>query len=106
MGIPVAKLIVYTLCANIDPMGLVPITLDVGTNNRTLLDDPLYLGWRPERGADANFRRRSKHLEGPRDRRLAGCLAGGADPGGHIGGHRAPHPREDVARGLLPILPG
>jgi len=49
MGIPVAKLIVYTLCANIDPMGLVPITLDVGTNNQDLLDDPLYLGWRHER---------------------------------------------------------
>lgn len=49
MGIPVAKLIVYTLCANIDPFGLMPITLDVGTNNQSLLDDPLYLGWRHER---------------------------------------------------------
>ncbi len=49
MGIPVAKLIVYTLCANIDPFGLMPVTLDVGTNNQSLLDDPLYLGWRHER---------------------------------------------------------
>jgi malate dehydrogenase (oxaloacetate-decarboxylating) len=49
MGIPVAKLIVYTLCAGVDPNGLMPVILDVGTNNQALLDDPLYLGWRHER---------------------------------------------------------
>ncbi|MHA7841138.1 MAG: NAD-dependent malic enzyme [Gammaproteobacteria bacterium] len=49
MDIPIAKLMVYTLCGGIDPTRTLPIQLDVGTNNQTLLDDPLYLGWRHPR---------------------------------------------------------
>ncbi len=44
MDIPVAKLMVYTLCGGIDPTRTLPVFLDVGTNNQELLDDPMYLG--------------------------------------------------------------
>lgn len=44
MDIPVAKLMVYSLCGGIDPTRTLPVFLDVGTNNQELLNDPLYLG--------------------------------------------------------------
>ena len=48
MGISAGKSMVYAACG-LPPTSLLPIQIDTGTNNKTLLDDPLYIGLKSER---------------------------------------------------------
>lgn len=49
IAVCLGKLMIYTQGAGIAPWHCLPVTLDVGTNNETLLEDEQYLGWRSHR---------------------------------------------------------
>jgi len=55
MGIAIGKLSIYTSCGGISPAYTLPVALDVGTNNKTLLNDPYYMGMRHPRIEKAEY---------------------------------------------------
>lgn len=55
IGIPIGKLMLYSLFGGINPLNTLPIVLDVGTNNKKHLDNPQYLGWRHPRIEKAEY---------------------------------------------------
>lgn len=55
LGISIGKLSLYSAIGGIHPSRTLPVVLDVGTNNRQLLNDPGYVGWRHERIGDDDY---------------------------------------------------
>jgi malate dehydrogenase (oxaloacetate-decarboxylating) len=53
--IAIGKLAIYTAGAGVDPSRTIAVSLDVGTDNETLLNDPLYLGNRHARHRGADY---------------------------------------------------
>lgn len=55
MGIPIGKLSLYCAAGGIAPHRVLPVVLDVGTDNEDLLNDPLYLGVKKRRLPSGQF---------------------------------------------------
>ncbi|KAK2650896.1 hypothetical protein Ddye_018385 [Dipteronia dyeriana] len=49
IGISIGKLDLYVAAAGINPQRVLPVMIDVGTNNEKLLKDPMYLGLQEHR---------------------------------------------------------
>ncbi|MFT7598434.1 MAG: malate dehydrogenase (oxaloacetate-decarboxylating) [Acidimicrobiales bacterium] len=83
MGIPIGKLSLYTAVGGLDPRRTLPVLLDVGTNNKNLLDDPMYLGWRHERVSGPEYDEFVDDVVQAIKARFPGVLLQWEDVGGH-----------------------
>jgi malate dehydrogenase (oxaloacetate-decarboxylating)(NADP+) len=53
MGIPIGKLSLYVGCGGVDPREVLPLTVDLGTNNEKLRKSEMYVGSRQPKQAQA-----------------------------------------------------
>ncbi|KAH9260607.1 hypothetical protein BASA81_001074 [Batrachochytrium salamandrivorans] len=75
MGIPVGKLQLYVAMGGIHPSETLPVTLDVGTNNQSLLQDTHYVGLKQKRERGAKFSALvDEFVHGVRDNFGSNCL--------------------------------
>jgi hypothetical protein len=49
IGVPISRLALYTACGGVVPSACLPITIDAGTDNESLLQDPIYVGTKHRR---------------------------------------------------------
>ncbi len=74
MGIPIGKLALYSAAGGVHPSLTLPVSLDVGTDNRQLLDDPLYLGYRARRLRGHAYQELVEAFVGGVEQTWPGCI--------------------------------
>ena len=114
--ISVGKLAVYTAAAGVHPHRVIPVVLDMGTDNLALLNDEMYLGARHARVRDERYDeldRRLRHrlpeavparhaaLGGLRRQQRPAHPEQVRRPGVHVQRRHAGHRRGRAGRGLL-----
>merc|ERR1719391_730714 len=55
MGIPIGKLALYTACASVNPLQLLPVCIDVGCNTQSVRESEFYVGIRQQRTRDKEY---------------------------------------------------